>query len=438
MAFLPPEEQNNQAPQGPTSVGSAPPPSSGGSSGAGAAPKAGSAPSSGTPTQFGSSSSKLGDYLSANAPQITDQANNISQGLNTQFGQVGNDITNAANQFGQQVQSGYTAGNQDLVNQAASNPTGFVSSDPNNISAFQAQYNDQYTGPQNFESTTPYSNIQNEVNNAVQGAQSLGTQGGLQNYFASTGKNPTQASNTLDALLINGNPQAQQQVQQAASQFNGLTDQFGNAVKGANAQVQTAQQAADAAKQYAQGQIGKTVDQFGNTLNTQLQGANQSRDAYNSALSDLQAKATPLVAPINSLMQTAPNLGLTNYFSNVPGMSPVINPATLGTTASADQYGEDAALEQLLGNNYNQQLTGDSSQAGTFKTPGAAPNFNDLLTQQIQNLGHQYKANVPDGSRVSKEQQQAYETLAKYLSQAEGDEDQYGWSNKYQDTYRGS
>ena len=191
MAFLPPEQQNNQAPQGTTStnpqqMAGMPPPQSGGSTGAGAgASKAGSSPSTGSPTQFGSSASKLGDYLSANAPQIQNQANNVVSGLNQQYGQVQGDISNAANQFGQQVQQGYAAPNQALVNQAASNPTQFAS-DPNNVKAFQSQYNNSYSGPTSYESTTPYGNIQGEVNNAVQNAGLLNTQAGLQNYLGQT------------------------------------------------------------------------------------------------------------------------------------------------------------------------------------------------------------------------------------------------------------
>src|SRR5579864_7687242 len=187
MSFLPINEQNQQAPQGqttnaPTSSGNVPA-QTGGSAGAGAGGGAAKGSMTGTPTQFGSSASKLGDYLSANAPQIQNQANTVAQGLNTQYGQVGTDITNAANQFNQQVQGGYAAPNQDIVQQALANPTQFASN-PSNVSAFQGQLNDTYTGPQNFESTTPYSNIQNEVNTAVQNAGFLNSPAGLKTYFA--------------------------------------------------------------------------------------------------------------------------------------------------------------------------------------------------------------------------------------------------------------
>src|ERR1017187_9231180 len=191
MSFIPNDNQNQQAPQGQTTpnplAAGAPPPQSGGSTGTGAtATSKGGAPASqGTPTQFGSSASKLGDYVSANAPQIGQQATNVTNGLNQQYGQVQGDITNAANQFGQSVQGGYTAGNQDVVNQATANPTQFAS-DPNNVKAFQGQYNDTYSGPTSYESSQPYGAIQGEVNNAVTNAGLLNTQAGLQSYL---GKN---------------------------------------------------------------------------------------------------------------------------------------------------------------------------------------------------------------------------------------------------------
>lgn len=437
MAFLPPKEENLDAPQGQTSNdpgGEEPPAQTGGSvgDGGGTGISGSKGTATGTPTQFGSSSSKLGDYLSANAPQITQQAAGIAGNLNNQFGQIQGDINQGVSQFGQQVQQGYTAANPDVVNQATKDPTKFVQ-DPNNVAAFQAQYNNQYKGPQNFESTTPYSNVQNEVNNAVKGAQALGTQGGLENYFAGQGRNPTQASNTLDSLLIQGNPEAQQQVTTAANQFNGLGDQLTQGTTSANAQAQAAQKAAQDASNYAHTQIGQTVDQFGNSLNSNLTQAEQQRQAYNKQLGDLQAKATPLVAPINSFIQSNPGWGLTNYFQDVPGMSSVINPATLSNTANADQYARDAALSQLLGQDYTAQLNpSDIGQAGTFKAPENTPNFNDLLTNEISNFGHTAKEKVKnDATALSSPQ---FQNLAELLSAAEPDS-KNGWSDTYHDIF---
>src|ERR1700687_1200105 len=166
-AQLPPEEQNQFSPTGITTPNpiSQMPPTSGGSAGQG---QGGGNPSQATSTQAGTATSKLGDYLSANAPQVQQQAGQIAGQLGTQYGQVKGDVGNAVNQFGQQVQSGYTAANPDLLS-GLNNPSEFVKN-PENVQKFQAQYNDNYKGPQNFEGTNAYSNINNEVNSAVEKA----------------------------------------------------------------------------------------------------------------------------------------------------------------------------------------------------------------------------------------------------------------------------
>jgi hypothetical protein len=407
MSYVPTDPETNQnAPQGQTTnapgqTAGMPPPQSGGSTGGGQAAGTPSGASNGSSTQFGSSASKLGDYLSANAPQIQGQANTVASGLNTQYGQVGQDISNAANNFGQQVQGGYAAPNQTLVNEAASNPTGFVST-PGNVSAFQGQLNDTYTGPTSFEGTTPYSNIQNEVNTATQNAGLLGTQAGLQNYLGSTqGGNQTQASNTLDTLLLEGNPQAQQTVNNAAQQFQTLPGQLGTATTAQDQSVAAAQQAAQQAAQYAQGQINPIASQFQTGLTNQLNGVNANEAAYNKDVTGNQTAAQNLQNQLLAAQQAAiaqsikgdpydfsqgPNAGmyqgifnrLTDPSAGINGLSPYLSgqpltqPGTLANTATTPQYQEDAALAQLLGSGYTPSLNqANIGQAGTYSVPGA-------------------------------------------------------------------
>jgi hypothetical protein len=402
MAFLPPEQQNQYAPQGATTGAgtSSAPPQTGGSAGAGSgASKAGGEPSSqGTSTQFGSSASKLGDYLSANAPQIGQQAQNVASGLNTQYGQVQSDITNAANQFGQSVQGGYAAPNQDVVNQAVTNPTQFAAT-PSNVSAFQGQLNDVYSGPTSYESTTPYTNIQGEVQNAVQNAGLLNTQAGLQSYLGQTsGGNQTQASNTLDALLLSGNPAAQQQIQQAAGQFQGLTDQFGNTVTAADQSVQAAQQAAQQAQQYAQGQYGTAVTGFNTNLQNELAAANAANTDYNTNIANLRSQLQSGQLPTGYGVDTGLQSFLTQYMN--PSLAPLggasynyvnalpsnVNPQVpqLGQVASAQDYATLAALNQLGGTPIQSQL--DPTQAalaGTYQTPTIGNLNNQTIAQDI-------------------------------------------------------
>ena len=401
MAFLPPQDQNNEAPTGITTNnpqgGSTPPPQSGGSSGAGSTaggPKPGGTSTGGTPTQFGSSASKLGDYLTANAPQITNQANAVAGTLNNQYGQVSGDLSNAVDQFGQSVAAGYVAPNQDIVNQAAANPAGFVSQDPNNVSAFQAQYNDAYNGPQNFESTTPYGQIQSEVSNAVQNAGTLNTQAGLQNYFSGTGGNQTQASNTLDALLLQGNPGAQQTISNAANQFQNLNPTLANDTTQADAGVTAAQQAAANASQYAQNTINPVGTNLSSTLNNQVTTGQNAENAYNQLINQNNqyiGQAQPIASDINAY-ETAQNQPISGDLAQyLGGNTPLYsNMATVNNTATSQQAQEAAALQQLIGTGYQNPIS-NPSQAGTFNVPTGvtaltAPDLAGLERNDLTNL----------------------------------------------------
>jgi len=382
MSFLPINEQNQMAPQGqttnaPTSQGNVPA-QTGGSAGAGAGGGAAKGSMTGTPTQFGSSASKLGDYLSANAPQIQNTASNIAGGLNTQYGQVGTDINNATSQFGNQVNAGYNAANPDLTSQALANPTQFAAT-PNNVSAFQGQLNDTYTGPQNFESTTPYSNIQNEVNTAVQNGGLLGTQAGLQNYFQQQynanggGNNNTQASSTLDALLLGNNPT----LQRAVGQFQQLPGQFNQNVATADALVPQAQQNAANIAAQTQGQFNTGVQNFGNQLTQNAAQAEAQRTAYNNELNNYYNNITPVEQQVEGWLGQLPgNVGanVPNVFGQAISQNPLItNAITAQNYATPQQYAEAAALQQLAGTNNPITLPINASTANLAGTAPSVP-----------------------------------------------------------------
>lgn len=387
MSFLPIKQENEDAPTGQTTnaPGTEAPPQTGGSVGeeSGGAPAKGSI--TGTPTQFGSSASKLGDYLSANSPQIQGQADTLSGTLNTQYGNLQSGITNAANQFGSQVQGGYAAPNQDVVGQAMANPAGFAS-DPNNVKAFQGQYNNAYTGPTNFEGTGGYADIQNQVGQAVKQSNLLGSQGGLQSYLQGKGNNPTQAMSTLDSLLLRGNPEAQQKINTAAGQFGNLTGQLGTATAGANQSVLDAQKAAQDSQTYARSQFDPYAQGFGKSLTDNLSGINSSRDAYNTQLNSKQGTLRDLQNYFNSYGATS-GVETPNMLGESLGYSPITNPASLENTATSDQFSKDAALSQLLGSSYSPVLNQSlASQAGTF---GAVPDINQQNIYSPESVARQ-------------------------------------------------
>lgn len=432
MSFLPINEQNQQAPTGQTTNAPAgnPPPVSSGS--AGTATGGGGAKGSITasPIQFGSSASKLGDYLSANAPQITNQANAVAGKFNDQYSQLNQGIQNAANQFNQQVQGGYAAPDQNIVNQAVSNPTQFTAT-PENIAKFQAQYNNQYTGPQNFEGSTPYSDIQGQVSNAVNQGNLLQSQAGLASYLQGQSKNPTKASSTLDSLLLSGNPEAQQTVQNAGKQFNNLTGQLETATGAANQGVQSAKDASAAAAKYAQDTFNPYVQNFGNQLTQGAQTAEAGRNAYNTSLNNFYGSAVPIEQQINQWAGTLPGGQSVNDLiapiiaANNQGEN--INPITAQNYATPEQYAQAQAIQQLLGG--KGQLPIDQTtvnQAGTAgKNGNPLPNISDILAQYKPgiNAAEQAAINAVRGTpgnvgdvAINKINSD-YSQLAKYLNQ---------------------
>lgn len=410
MSYLPIKQQNEDAPEGETTAdpSSQIPEGSGGSVGAESGGAAAAGSSTGTPTQFGSSASKLGDYLSANAPQIGQQADKISGQLNTQYNQLNQGITNAANQFGQQVQGGYNAPDQNIVNQALANPNQFVQ-DPNNVKAFQGQYNNQYTGPQNFESTSPYSQIQGQVQSAVQQGGLLQNQAGLQSYLQGQQKNPTRASATLDSLLLRGNPEAQQKVKTAGQQFNNLTGQLEQAKTAGNQQVDVAKTAANTSKQYAQDTVAPAVANWQKTLTDQVANNEKQRGDYNTNIASILAKLSngqsgtltasevaqlnanyPEIVKFNNLAQInndsyggATNVNLANYLQG--SLNPDNNIATAANSATPQDYSTANAYSQLLGQNFNNPLTG-TAPTTSWSLPtstGASLNTSGALEDEI-------------------------------------------------------
>lgn len=426
MSFLPVKQENEEAPTGITSnaPGTEVPPQTGGSVGEEASGPQAKGSATASPTQFGSSASKLGDYLSANAPQISQQADTLAGNLNTQYGNVNQGITNAANQFQQQVQGGYATPNQQLVNQAITDPTQFAT-DPNNVKAFQAQYNNQYTGPQNFEGTGGYADIQNQVGQAVQQGNLLGTQAGLQSYLQGQGSNPTQAMSTLDALLYRGNPEAQQKIQTAAGQFGNLTGQLGTATTGADQSVQDAQKAAQMAQDYAR----QGISGIANPLNEQMaKQFNENQSAYANRTTDVSKLYQLMNTPtgVSLTPEQTSSLGLQpgqfeqiqdiNYAGagiNFPNFTPVnpgqfykqntvqATPPSLGTSATPQQIATMQALAQLTGGGYQQPF--DPSQTGTpFQLPQTGTfDYEAAKNAGLQNLKSAYDINYANPAAIN-------------------------------------
>lgn len=383
MAYaIDPQQKQNDQPQGTSSI---PVPTS-------SAPGAGPTGSK-TPTGVASNQqsaqpfTNLQAYLSANAPQVAQQANTIATGLTNQYGQVQNDINSGVGQFNQQVQGGYTPENASVVQQAAANPTQFAS-DPNNVKAFQSQLNDQYTGPTNFEGTAGYQSLNNEVTQDAANANLVNTPAGLQTYLQQSEVNPTQGENTLDSVLLQSSPDAIQQVTKAAQPFSQLPQYLSSQVATADQGVTAGQTGAQQAATNAAAAMNPVVSDFRNTISGLVPAAQTKQNAYNAEVAQNQQALNPLNTAYNSF-NSGTTIPLSNPLTQYLNEQAMVAPASLPTIATSPQYAEDAALAQLMGQSYNSMLDqANVGQAGTFNVPAGlgittgstqAQNFADEL-----------------------------------------------------------
>lgn len=375
MAFvqspLPQEQQNQQGASGVTTANPLTqlPPQTGGSAGTGGS---GQAPGVGSPTQFGTNASKLSDYLAANKDQIQTMGQNIAGTLTGQYNSLTGNINALGQDFGSQVGAGYSAPDKALVDRAASAPSNFVNN-PNDVSAFQKQFNDTYSGPANIESYSPYAKVQGDVQSAVQNASLLGSPAGLSTYLQNNVEsNATPGQNTLDSVLLQGNPEAQQAVTTAAKPFAGLTDYLSGQAAQSDKSVADAQNAASQAAQYAQNAFtgtGGVVPTMQQNLTNALNTARQQATAYNQEI----GTDIPPYQAASQFARQAYGLQTPDFTMQPIGMPGIENVTT------PQQAADIAALNMLVG--------GQALTPVTSGTQFNAPNPFDKTQANQQLMG---------------------------------------------------
>lgn len=425
MAYVPQQIPENEAnvfgrkePTTPNPI----PPQTGGSIGGGTAGAGtGTAPGMGTSTQFGSNAAKLSDYLTANKPQVEQFGQQVAGNLNQGYQSALGGINQGIQGFNEQVAQGYQPYNQEIVNQAATNPSEFVKN-PQNVSQFQNWYQGTYTGPQNFEGTGFYGDINNQVNKAVENANLVNSPSGLNTYLGNQGYNDTtEGMRTLDAALLTGNPGAITAIKNAAQQYQNLTPYLQNQTTALNQNVadiknQAQQNATNLQNQFTgQGGIIPTYQE--NLQNKVINAQNKAqtdRDAAMDIIRNLQSgNVDPNLLSIIGITQPElntlinENQVLTKYNQLIdpvtgqpyyPGPLDITGYATQNTpqalintsnVSTPQDYANYAALQQLTGVDLSGTLNpANISQAGT------APM--DLLEFNKQGAEQYGQANVKD------------------------------------------
>lgn len=383
MAYVQETEDPN-APQSTSTQGAAmnqlPQTSSGSGAGAGAANTTASGSPQGAPAVPNSTQAppvqNLQAYLAANAPQAVQMGQNIAGNLTQQSNQVTGDINADQAAFDQSVQASNTAPNVQLVDQAASNPSQFVQ-DPNNVAAFQAQENANYTGPANFESSSYYTPLNTEVQNAVNNAPNINEPYGVQQLVTGQEQNPTVGEENLDSLLLEQSPQALAPIAAAEAPYANLGTALTNAAGTEDASVAQAQ-ANDAA---APALVNSTfltgpnavVPAWEQGLQNELTSAQTGTNTYNQDVASQIAEYNQLFPIINSY--EAQNPQFTNLGAPPTLQQSDVNAPTLPGVATPQDYQTEAALSQLLGSSLGSTPIDQStaSEAGTYQVPQYNP-----------------------------------------------------------------
>lgn len=335
--------------------------------------------------QAGQGYTDVSAYLNAN-PQGGQQigqgvTSNLTQGYNT----TKSGIDTSANTANQSVSSGYIPENTQLIQQVGSNPTA-VASDPNQVSAYQAQLNDQYTGPSNW---ADLGTQQANVANAQQNANLLNTPGGS-NVLVQQVENQTnpgqtnQGINALDTLLFQGTPGAVQAAQTAATPYAGLTDYLNQANTGVtnnitNAQNTATQTAADALAA-GTGAVTNLNNTVTGTAGSDLTQAQAQQAALQNDINNLyggQTAETGTTTQIGAYGTPVQTANTTNY--TVGQLSPQ-DLAALGMTQ--DQWNQLQGTLQSAGTSQWGNFGG--GQAGVF-SPTEQISLSNYLNSQTPN-----------------------------------------------------
>lgn len=326
----------------------------------------------------------LSSYLTANAPQIQSEANTIAGNLTNSYNATTGAIDQAGKSFQNDVNSGYTPMNQDVLNGVQSNPTA-VANDPTQAKEFSGMYGDSYTGPSTFQDSSYYAPLSSQVQSGQTAASEVGTVPGLQSYLSQGNPNYTQGQSTLDSVLLNGNPDAVSTVTAAAQPFTNLPGYLQSAVTAGNTAAQTGQTNAQAAKTAAQAAMGTAVTGLNTGVQGEMTAAQKAAQDYNASVQQQQQE----VADTTNLLNQFPQL-LAQYGASVNGTPYPVAPTsfaprnitplsmTPANVASSHDYATAAALEALSGNGVSLPIDQSTvSQAGTYSTP-ATPGIDDL------------------------------------------------------------
>ena len=415
MAYVANDQENQQNQQGTGAVSPSAPggvqlsPNSG-IGGAGTA-AAGTNPTAAAPNAGGSFGS-LNQYVAANQGQAQNLANTVTNPINQQYQTLQGQNTSTLGGIQNNVNQGYTAADPNLLAQEAANPVSFANNS-SNVSSFQKQLNDQYTGPQSAESDTGFQNQQAAVNNAISTGQTeTQTPSGQSQLLQNVEQNPNQSVTSLNQAILSNDTNAQGQVTNAFNNFGNLSTQLTNGANAIDTSIAANTANAQAANSAANQQINDQFNGLNTAVNNQLGAANTANtnyvNQYNQLVGDLSngnvsgTAASELGLTPDQLNQinAAENTANTSYYETAPNfgamsanqtvnLDPYLTQGNAPSVVNANQVATPQQFQQLQallalngGNNTSVLDPTAANEAGSYVAPtlNGSFNFNNALS----------------------------------------------------------
>lgn len=243
----------------------------------------------------------ISTYLSANAPQVGQEASTIAGGLNQQASDLGTATTNATGQFENQVNAATKNFTPDQAASFTANPAKFAEN-PSDVATFESLYNNvtPYTGPADFTSSQPYADLSTKAAGAANLGTSLKDFGGIQSYLQTLNPQSTAGTSALDTALLQGTPEAVAPINTAAATLAGTPANLAVTAAQEDALAQAAQQGTQASAnlatttgQNAQSTLQKAIQ---DRIKAVTASQTSPNSPFNAILAGLQTGQVPTEA----------------------------------------------------------------------------------------------------------------------------------------------
>lgn len=337
-------------------------------------------------------------YLNANRDQSMDLSNKVASKVREagEFAKQGiNDFTN---QYNQKIASSSITPDSELVSRANQNPSEFVKNQ-DDVNKFKSMRDASFNDPGIFEEQEGYGDIFKKVQDASNYQKLATSDAGRYQILNQMNPNLGVGKTRLNNLLLSGNPESRQNLENAASPYSGLMDylnqQSQESAKNKKAAIDNTNSAKDLVKTNFINPQQSYVDQLQNDLRDRQSSVYGEDQVKNKAIQDLinaieNNNPYAITPEESSMFFGSPTLPVNkSYYME---QAKKLLPAAANASGYDDVFAWDT-LKQAAGDPYVYPKIDSNPNVLLSKLPPimanwmstGVGNYNDLIRQYIDN-----------------------------------------------------